>query len=87
MTGSIPIHVCSICLDRPQQRTSHVQVEHTVTEEVTGIDIVQSQIKIAGGATLESMGIGTQEDVGAPLGYALQCRITAEDPRMNFQVR
>lgn len=47
---------------------------------------LQSQIKIAGGATLDSMGIGTQEDVGAPLGYALQCRITAEDPSANFQV-
>jgi pyruvate carboxylase len=47
---------------------------------------VQSQIKIAGGATLGSMGIGTQEDVGQPLGYALQCRITAEDPAANFQV-
>lgn len=48
---------------------------------------MQSQIKIAGGATLESMGIGTQEAVGQPLGFALQCRITAEDPAANFQVQ
>ena len=37
-----------------------VQVEHTVTEEITGIDLVQAQIKIAGGATLSSLGLGSQ---------------------------
>lgn len=62
-----------------------VQVEHTVTEEVTGVDIVQSQIRIAGGATLESIGLGDQEAVGQPAGYSLQCRITCEDPTKNFQ--
>lgn len=127
-------HVGVVCRFRTSQipltKPPCTQVEHTVTEEVTGIDIVQvsaawasgpaethlkllhparpskiaqllpqknrhwynstnlqSQIKIAGGATLGSMGIGTQEDVGEPLGYALQCRITAEDPAANFQAR
>jgi pyruvate carboxylase len=63
-----------------------VQVEHTVTEEVTGVDIVQSQIKIAGGASLADLGLGTQADVPAPKGYAIQCRVTSEDPEQNFQV-
>lgn len=61
-----------------------VQVEHTVTEEVTGIDIVQSQILIAEGATLaEATGIPTQGDVHLN-GHALQCRVTTEDPLNNF---
>lgn len=63
-----------------------MQVEHTVTEEITQIDLVQAQIKIAGGATLADVGIGKQEDIPAPRGYAIQCRITAEDPERNFQV-
>jgi pyruvate carboxylase len=61
-----------------------VQVEHTVTEEVTGIDIVQSQIRIAEGATLfEATGAKSQEDVRLS-GHALQCRVTTEDPQNNF---
>ncbi|RJL06286.1 ATP-grasp domain-containing protein, partial [Paracoccus aestuarii] len=61
-----------------------VQVEHTVTEEVTGIDIVQSQIKIAEGATLaEATGHGQQKDITLS-GHALQCRVTTEDPQNNF---
>ena len=61
-----------------------VQVEHTVTEEVTGIDIVQSQIQIAEGATLaDATGIPTQGDVHLN-GHALQCRVTTEDPLNNF---
>ena len=63
-----------------------MQVEHTVTEEITQIDLVQAQIKIAGGATLAEVGIGKQEDIPPPRGYAIQCRITAEDPERNFQV-
>ncbi len=61
-----------------------VQVEHTVTEEVTGIDIVAAQIKIAEGKTLaEATGIAAQAEV--PLfGHALQTRITTEDPTNNF---
>ncbi|PSC70059.1 pyruvate carboxylase [Micractinium conductrix] len=62
-----------------------IQVEHTVTEEVTGIDLVASQIKIAGGASLEDLGLGTQEAVPKPNGYAIQCRVTSEDPERNFQ--
>ncbi|WP_420023491.1 pyruvate carboxylase [Cereibacter azotoformans] len=61
-----------------------VQVEHTVTEEVTGIDIVQSQIRIAEGATLaEATGCSSQEAVTLS-GHALQCRVTTEDPQNNF---
>ncbi|MDD8021735.1 MAG: pyruvate carboxylase [Paracoccaceae bacterium] len=61
-----------------------VQVEHTVTEEVTGIDIVQSQIKIAEGATLaEATGVPDQAHVTLS-GHALQCRVTTEDPQNNF---
>ncbi|QBX35347.1 pyruvate carboxylase [Paracoccus liaowanqingii] len=61
-----------------------VQVEHTVTEEVTGIDIVQSQIKIAEGATLaEATGHAAQADITLS-GHALQCRVTTEDPQNNF---
>ncbi|MTH64623.1 pyruvate carboxylase [Paracoccus shanxieyensis] len=61
-----------------------VQVEHTVTEEVTGIDIVQSQIQIAEGATLaEATGVASQAEVRLN-GHALQCRVTTEDPLNNF---
>jgi pyruvate carboxylase len=61
-----------------------VQVEHTVTEEVTGIDIVQSQIKIAEGATLaQATGVPDQAHVTLS-GHALQCRVTTEDPQNNF---
>lgn len=61
-----------------------VQVEHTVTEEVTGIDIVQSQIKIAEGATLaNATGVMRQEQIVLS-GHALQCRVTTEDPHNNF---
>ena len=62
-----------------------VQVEHTVTEEVTGIDIVQAQIHIADGekiGTPES-GVPAQENIRLN-GHALQCRITTEDPEQNF---
>ena len=61
-----------------------VQVEHTVTEEVTGIDIVQAQIKIAEGKSLiEATGMATQYDIHLH-GHAVQCRITTEDPTNNF---
>jgi len=62
------------------------QVEHTVTEEVMGVDLVQAQIKIAGGARLADIGLGDQAAVGAPNGYSIQCRVTTEDPTQNFQV-
>jgi len=62
-----------------------IQVEHTVTEVVTGIDLVKAQIRIAGGAaigTAES-GVPPQEEI-VLRGYAMQCRITTEDPQNNF---
>jgi pyruvate carboxylase len=62
-----------------------IQVEHTVTEMVTGIDLVKSQIRIADGAAIGTAdsGVPCQEDIriGA---HALQCRITTEDPQNNF---
>jgi pyruvate carboxylase len=62
-----------------------IQVEHTVTEMTTGIDIVQSQILIAEGFPLDSpeVGIPSQESI-QPRGYAIQCRITTEDPTNHF---
>ncbi len=61
-----------------------VQVEHTVTEEVTYIDIVRAQILIAEGKSLaEATGVARQEDVKLD-GHALQCRVTTEDPLNNF---
>ncbi len=61
-----------------------VQVEHTVTEEVTGIDIVQAQILIAEGKTLAEA-TGVPDQAGVKLnGHALQCRVTTEDPLNNF---
>ncbi|QDV83260.1 pyruvate carboxylase [Planctomycetes bacterium TBK1r] len=62
-----------------------IQVEHTVTEEVTGIDIVRSQILIAQGHKLtdEVVGIGAQENIRTT-GFAMQCRVTTEDPANQF---
>lgn len=62
-----------------------IQVEHTVTEEVTGIDIVRCQILIAQGHKLheEPLGLPAQDQVEKS-GYAIQCRITTEDPENNF---
>lgn len=62
-----------------------IQVEHTVTELVTGIDLVQSQIMIAEGYPLDSdeINIKSQEGVRSR-GYAIQCRVTTEDPKNHF---
>ncbi|MDR3072571.1 MAG: pyruvate carboxylase [Clostridiales Family XIII bacterium] len=62
-----------------------IQVEHTVSEMVTGIDIVRAQLLIAQGLPLSipQIGISSQEDVHLN-GYAIQCRITTEDPQNNF---
>ena len=62
-----------------------IQVEHTVTEMVTGVDIVRSQILIAAGYPLShpEIGLSRQEDVHID-GYAIQCRVTTEDPANNF---
>ncbi|MFC9090773.1 pyruvate carboxylase [Nocardiopsis dassonvillei] len=60
-----------------------IQVEHTVTEEITDVDLVQSQLRIASGETLSDLGI-SQEGVYVR-GAALQCRITTEDPANGFR--
>jgi pyruvate carboxylase len=60
-----------------------IQVEHTVTEEVTDVDLVQSQMRIAAGETLE--GLGLQQESLRLRGAALQCRITTEDPASGFR--
>ncbi|WP_188454518.1 pyruvate carboxylase [Virgibacillus oceani] len=62
-----------------------VQVEHTITELVTGIDIVQTQIKVAEGQSIhaESIGIPDQDNI-ATNGFAIQSRVTTEDPLNNF---
>lgn len=60
-----------------------IQVEHTITEEITGVDIVAAQIQIAAGASLEELGL--LQDKITTRGFAIQCRITTEDPAKNFQ--
>ena len=60
-----------------------IQVEHTVTEETTDIDIVQTQLRIAGGETLAEMGL--VQSAIQQHGAALQCRITTEDPTADFR--
>ena len=60
-----------------------IQVEHTVTEEITDIDLVQSQMRIASGESLQELGL-SQETI-AMHGFAIQCRITTEDPAANFR--
>jgi acetyl/propionyl-CoA carboxylase alpha subunit/acetyl-CoA carboxylase carboxyltransferase component len=57
-----------------------LQVEHTVTEEVTGVDLVRTQIELAGGATLDSLGL-VQELVPPPRGFAVQVRVNMETMR------
>jgi pyruvate carboxylase len=60
-----------------------IQVEHTVTEEVTGVDLVQAQLRVAAGATLAELGL-VQSEIRVQ-GAALQCRITTEDPAADFR--
>jgi pyruvate carboxylase len=62
-----------------------IQVEHTVTEVVTGIDLVKAQIRIAEGAVLGTpeSGVPPQEEIRVT-GHAMQCRVTTEDPENNF---
>ncbi|GAB4168188.1 MAG: pyruvate carboxylase [Terrimicrobiaceae bacterium] len=62
-----------------------IQVEHTVTEQITGIDIVRSQILVAAGAALHGPELGLPPQADIPRnGYAIQCRITTEDPANGF---
>jgi pyruvate carboxylase len=60
-----------------------IQVEHTVTEEITDIDLVSAQLRIAAGETLADLGL--YQDMIVPHGAALQCRITTEDPANEFR--
>ncbi|MEK6791352.1 MAG: acetyl-CoA carboxylase biotin carboxylase subunit [Deltaproteobacteria bacterium] len=62
------------------EMNTRIQVEHAITEETTGIDLVKKQIEIAAGQRLDF----TQQDVRVT-GYAMECRICAEDPRHNFR--
>ena len=59
------------------ETNARLQVEHTVTEEVTGVDIVQSQIRLADGATLAELGLD-DPDIANPRGYAIQARVNLE---------
>ena len=61
-----------------------IQVEHTVTEEITDVDLVAGQMRIADGETLEDLGL-SQDTLTAPRGFAMQCRITTEDPANGFR--
>ncbi len=54
-----------------------IQVEHTVTEQVTGVDLVEAQFRIAAGATLDGVGLADQAAVGQPRGFAVQARVVA----------
>jgi len=60
-----------------------IQVEHTVTEEITDVDLVSAQLRVAAGASLADLGLSQQAIV--PHGAALQCRITTEDPANGFR--
>jgi pyruvate carboxylase len=61
-----------------------IQVEHTVTEEVTNVDLVQAQMRISSGDTLADLNLDDQATIKAR-GFALQCRITTEDPANGFR--
>jgi pyruvate carboxylase len=60
-----------------------IQVEHTVSEEITDVDLVQSQMRIASGETLPQLGLS--QDTITMHGFAIQCRITTEDPSQGFR--
>ncbi|MDA0788090.1 MAG: carbamoyl-phosphate synthase large subunit [Proteobacteria bacterium] len=66
------------------EANARLQVEHTVTEEVTGVDIVQSQIRLAAGESLAAVGLGTAIE---PRGFAIQARVNMETIKPNGQVR
>jgi acetyl/propionyl-CoA carboxylase alpha subunit/acetyl-CoA carboxylase carboxyltransferase component len=68
------------------EANARLQVEHTVTEAVTGVDLVQTQIKLAQGATLKSLGLD-REGAFAPRGYAIQARVNMETIKADGAVR
>jgi len=55
-----------------------IQVEHTITEQVMGLDLVEAQFRIAAGATLTGLGLADQKAVGTPRGFAVQARVVAQ---------
>jgi len=64
------------------EMNARLQVEHTVTEEITGVDLVQTQLRVAEGYSLPDIGL-SQDTIGFS-GCAIQCRMTTEDPNLNF---
>jgi len=68
------------------ETNARLQVEHTVTEQVTGIDLVQAQLRLAGGETLADLGL-EDERAAAPRGYAVQCRVNMETIQPDGAVR
>ncbi|XP_027489517.1 pyruvate carboxylase, mitochondrial-like, partial [Corapipo altera] len=62
---------------------SRLQVEHTVTEEITDVDLVHAQLQVAAGRSLPELGL-VQENIRVN-GCAIQCRVTTEDPARGFQ--
>ena len=66
------------------EANARLQVEHTVTEEVTGVDLVQAQLRIAGGATLSELGL---DETPAPRGYSIQARMNLERMEADGGVR
>jgi len=68
------------------ETNARIQVEHTVTEAVTGVDLVQAQLGIADGRALREMGL-TQDHVPAPRGFAIQARVNTETPTADGQIR
>ncbi|WP_176062113.1 pyruvate carboxylase [Anaeromyxobacter diazotrophicus] len=79
---------CEFLLDREGrfyfiEMNPRIQVEHTVTEMITGRNLVQAQLRIAEGATLAELGMPDQRAIEAR-GHAIQCRVTTEDPQNGF---
>ncbi|MFO0582445.1 MAG: pyruvate carboxylase [Anaeromyxobacter sp.] len=79
---------CEFLLDKDGrfyfiEMNPRIQVEHTVTEMITGRNLVQAQIRVAEGATLAELGMASQADIQMR-GYAIQCRVTTEDPQNGF---
>ncbi len=89
LTTTTPVHLSSSLTEGGNhyfiEMNPRIQVEHTITEMCTGIDLVRSQILVAEGYELsdEMIGIKSQEDIKQN-GYAIQCRVTTEDPSNNF---